>query len=114
MNKDTKKALGFGAIAGTIAIFCCVSPLILVLLGLTTVTAAVALGNNLFTNYKIYFIAASLLFLFITLILYLKNKLSGSLSGVRKNIKIIIVSVFSAILVYIFWYYFTTWLASLG
>ena len=112
--KEKKSIFTLGAIAGTIGILCCVSPIVLVLLGLSTVSAAIALGNNLFTNYKIYFISASVLFLAVAITFYLKKKNQCSLSGVRKNLNMIIFTVFVAVLVYIFWYYFTTWLASLA
>ena len=111
-KKIDKGILGIGAITGSIAILCCISPIILVLLGLSSVTAAIALGNNLFANYKFYFIGASLLFLFIAIYFYLKKKNQCSLSGVRKNVNQIIIIVFVAILVYILWYYFTTWLGN--
>ena len=112
-KKFDKGILGIGAITGSIAILCCISPVILVLLGLSSVTAAIALGNNLFSNYKFYFIGVSVLFLIIAIFFYLKKKNQCSLSGVRKNINQIIVIVFIAILVYIIWYYFTTWLGNI-
>jgi len=110
-KKLEKKPLVIGFFAGAIGILCCISPVILVLLGLSTVTAAIAMGNNLFYNYKLYFIGASVIFLVIALALYLKQKKQCSISGVRKNLNLIILSVFIAILTYTFFYYFTTWLA---
>jgi hypothetical protein len=107
MKKSTKDAAKMGSIAGTIAILCCVSPIILVLFGLSTVTAAIALGNN-------YFIGASILFLIIAISLHLKKKNQCSVKGIQKNANVIIITIFIAILVYIFWYYFTTWLAELA
>jgi hypothetical protein len=113
-KKIDKGILGIGAGAGTIAILCCVSPIVLVLFGLSSVTAAIALGNNLFNNYKFYFIGASLLFLIIAIYYYLKKKNQCSVSGVRNNWNKILVMFVIAVIVYIFWYVFTTWLATLG
>ena len=115
---ETKKvdrgAVKIGLGAGTIALLCCVSPIVLVLLGLTTVSGAIALGYNLYDNYKIYFISASMIFLIIALYIHFKRKKICTLQGVRNNKNIIIVALFIMILTYIFWFYFTTWLASLA
>jgi hypothetical protein len=110
MKKVDRGILKTGFFAGTIGILCCVSPVILVLFGLSSVSAAIALGNNLFDNYKIYFISSSVLFLFGAFYFQLKKKNQCSLSGVRKNINTFIVTIFLAVLVYIFWFYFTSWL----
>jgi uncharacterized membrane protein len=113
MKKD-KSWLGIGAIGGTIALLCCVSPVVLVLLGLSTATVAIALGNNLFSNYKLYFIGASLLFMAGAITYKLKKQNQCSISGVRKNLNKILLTMIIGIVVYIFWYIFTTWLGNLG
>jgi hypothetical protein len=111
MKKD-KSWLGIGAIGGTIALLCCISPVVLVLLGLSSVTAAIALGNNLFYNYKVYFITASVLFMILAIFFLLKKKNQCSLSGVRKNLNKILLTFILAVIVYILWYLFTTWLGN--
>lgn len=112
-EKKDKSWLGIGLITGTVALLCCISPVILVLLGLSTVTAAVALGNNLFNNYKLYFIGASLLFMSSAVTFYLKKKNQCSISGVRKNINKILLTLIVAVVVYILWYLLTTWLGNI-
>ena len=111
-DRKDKSWLSIGAIGGTIALLCCISPIILVLLGLSTVTAAIALGNNLFNNYKIYFIGASILFMGGAIAYKLKQKNQCSISGVRKNINMILLVFIIGVVVYIFWYIFTTWLGN--
>jgi len=112
--KLLKSPTKIGLFAGSIAILCCVSPVFLVLLGLSSVTAAIALGNLLFYEYKFYFIGASLIFLIAALYVYFKKEKICTLKGLKKNYNLIIIALFVATLTYIFWYYFTTWLASLA
>jgi len=107
-------AVKIGLGAGTIALLCCVSPIVLVLLGLTSVSGAIALGYFLFDNFKIYFVGVSLIFLITALYIHFKKRKICTLQGVRNNKNIIIVAVFIMLLTYIFWYYFTTWLAGLA
>ena len=113
-EKIDKGAVKIGVGAGFVALLCCVSPIVLVLLGLTTVSGAIALGYNLYDNYKIYFVTASLIFLTAALYIHFKRKKICTLQGVRNNKNIIIVALFFMILTYIFLYYFTTWLANLA
>lgn len=114
-NKNIDKGavkIGFGA--GTIALLCCVSPIVLVLLGLSTVSGAIALGYNLYDNYKVYFVGASLIFLTAALYLHFRKNKICTIEGVKTHKNIIIVAVIVMVLTYIFWYYFTTWLAGLA
>jgi len=110
MEIKKKGWLGIGVITGTIALLCCISPIILVLLGLSTTAGAIALGTNLFDNYKLYFISASIIFMVIAILFYLKNKNQCSISGVRQNINKILLTFIVAVLVYILWYILTSWL----
>ena len=110
MEKKDKTWLSIGVITGTIALLCCISPIILVLLGLSTVTAAIALGTNLFDNYKLYFISVSIIFMVTAILFYLKKKNQCSISGLRKNINKILITFIVAVFIYILWYILTSWL----
>ena len=112
--KADKGFFKIGIISGTIALLCCISPVILVLLGLSSVTAAIALGNNLFNNYKLYFIGASAVFLVGAILYKLKKQNQCSLSGARKNLNKILLTLIIGVVVYIIWYVFTSWLAKLA
>ncbi len=46
-----RRAVGLGALAGAIGLGCCIYPVVLVLVGLSTATAAVDLGNRLFAEW---------------------------------------------------------------
>jgi ABC-type Na+ efflux pump permease subunit len=56
------------------ASLCCLSPLILVMLGLSTVSFASSLADTLYGDYKWIFRAVGLVFLIITLFLYFRRK----------------------------------------
>ncbi len=46
-----RPGLTLGALAGLVGIACCVSPVVLVLLGLSSVSFAIGLGNTLYYEY---------------------------------------------------------------
>lgn len=114
IGKIDKGAVKIGIGAGFISLLCCVSPIVLVLLGLSSVSGAIALGYSLYNNYKLYFVGASLIFLLAALYIHFKRKKICNLQGIKNNKNIIIAAVFTMILTYIFLFYFTTWLASLA
>ena len=119
MSKKSEKKTGrfgikIGVASGIISLLCCVSPIFLVLLGLSSITGAIALGNFMFDNYKTYFISASILFFVGATIFKLKRKNQCSVSGIRKNQNMIITSAIIFVITYIFLYYFTTMLGMLG
>ena len=113
MKKENKTAVKIGVVAGFLALLCCVSPVVLVLLGLSSVSAAIALGYNLYNNYKFYFLGLSFVFLMSALYIHLRKEKVCNLQGIRRHKNMIIVAVFVTILIYIFLFYFTTWLAYL-
>ena len=69
MKKDHKKLLYAGGFGGFIASLCCVGPVILVLLGLTGISTALAIGK-----FTWLFTALGLVFFGSAIILYLKRK----------------------------------------
>ncbi len=112
--KDIKTAIGLGSLAGVIALFCCVAPIVLVLLGLSTVSAAIALSYFWYDNFKWVFLSSSALFLIASVTLYLRAKKQCSISGIRKNVNFILAIVIIAILVYLLLFIATTWLGNVA
>jgi len=74
-------SLGIGVGAGVMGILCCVSPVVLFLLGVSTATEAVTLGDKLYYGYAWYFRGAGLLVAAVTTIFYLGRCRSCSLAG---------------------------------
>jgi copper chaperone CopZ len=68
-KKKEYKSFKVGIIAGLIASLCCISPIIIVLFGLGTVSFALS-----FTQYKIYFLLAAFIFTLLATILYLRQR----------------------------------------
>ncbi len=55
-----RAGLKIGLLAGLIGISCCVSPVVMVLLGLASGSLAISLGNTLYYQYGWYFRGAAL------------------------------------------------------
>ena len=70
-NRSLRRGLLLGLASGLAAITCCVSPIVLVLLGVATAAEAVTLGDTLYYDYGWYFrgagfgIAALAVYLFL-------------------------------------------------
>lgn len=72
MNK-LKEILKISSLPVLVASLCCLSPVIIVLAGLGTVTFASTLADTLYGEYKWYFRAFGLLLLSISLVVYLRR-----------------------------------------
>lgn len=68
-----KDAFKLSAIPVVVASLCCLSPIIILLAGLGTVSFASSLADTLYGEYKWYFRAAGLLLLAIAAIIYLRR-----------------------------------------
>lgn len=75
------RALWIGVGAGAIGIICCVSPVVLFLLGISTAAEAVTLGDRLYYGYAWYFRGAGLLLAAAATIVYLRRRRSCSAAG---------------------------------
>jgi len=69
--RDLTKVIGLPVVFASL---CCLSPVILVLLGLSTVTFAGSLADTLYGDYKWVFRSLGLVLLIISLILYFRKK----------------------------------------
>ena len=74
-------SLKLGALSGLVGISCCVTPIVLVLLGLSSVSAAISLGNTLYYEYGWYFRGAALLLAATGIYVHLKRRNACSLRG---------------------------------
>ncbi|PCI89725.1 hypothetical protein COB18_02870 [Candidatus Kaiserbacteria bacterium] len=73
MNKKWKEIFKVTGIPVLFASLCCLSPLILVVFGLATVSFASSLADIFYLEYKWYFRAAGLVFLLGSLVLYFRR-----------------------------------------
>jgi hypothetical protein len=91
------------------ASLCCVSPLILLLFGVGTVTFAGSLADTLYGTYKWWFRLAGLVLLGLSLVLYFRNIGICTLSQAKRNrskiVNTILVSILVAVLGYVIWLY---------
>jgi hypothetical protein len=94
MRKEEMKSLAIGAGSGVVASFCCTLPLILILLGIGSVTTALKVSM-----YKTYFFALSLVLVALALGFQLKRNPSCCTPGGRTRFVIIALSAY--ILIYI-------------
>lgn len=74
MLAKIKDALRLSALPVIIASLCCLSPIILVLAGLGSVSFAASLATTLYGTYKWWFRGAGLILLIISVILYLRRQ----------------------------------------
>lgn len=91
------------------ASLCCLSPVILVLLGLSTVTFASSLADTFYGEYKWWFRASGLLLLLISLVLYYRKKGVCTLDQAKKRkneiINTVVLTLIAGVLGYMFFLY---------
>ncbi len=106
---DRKGILFISALAGLIGGLCCVTPVVLVLLGLASISVAADLGNVLYGDYRWLFRLGALAFLALALWIYFRRRGICTLDQARRErnriINTSLVVVISAIGVYVFWTY---------
>jgi len=108
MKKDNKSLLWAGGVAGFIASLCCLGPVILVLLGLATVSTALSIGKFtwLFTSLAIAFFG-------VASFMYLKKKNCVTVKGMKEQWKPIVISfVLLVILLVILKYWLAPFIAT--
>lgn len=76
MKEDYTSIIGISSLAGLIASLCCVTPVVLVLFGITSVSFASALDYQLDSNYEAAFVLLGMATLFLGIwVYYKKNRL---------------------------------------
>ncbi len=108
-GKSGKDILLVSALAGLIGGLCCTTPVVLVLLGLASISAANDLGNNLYGAHRWIFRGAALVFLVLALVIYFRRKGVCTLDQARRQRNVIIntslVALIAAAGIYILWTY---------
>jgi hypothetical protein len=93
-----------------IASLCCLSPVILVLLGVGTVSFATSLADTLYGTYKWYFRIAGLLALTLSLVVYLRRTkgictIDDAVRRRNEIINIVMLALITSVLGYLFFLY---------
>ena len=107
---QVRKGLLFGLLSGLTAITCCVSPVVLVLIGVVTAAEAVTLGDTLYYTYGWFFRAAGFLVAALAVYLYLRGRRSCSIAGARSHWRMLAVLVLSGATAYAGLFWFTKYL----
>jgi len=100
-----------GVAAGLAGISCCVGPTVLALLGLSTASFAISLGNTLYYGYGWYFRGAAVLLAAAGVVGLLRRRKSCTLKGTRQQWKLLLTVAVTMVLVYAGLYWLTAWLA---
>ena len=103
-----------GALAGLVGMGCCVTPVVLVLFGLSSVSFAISLGNTLYYGYGWYFRAAALAFAVLATLALLRRRGTCTLRSARSQVPLFVSVGVAMIVVYAVLYALTAWLARLA
>ena len=109
-NRSLRRGLLLGLTAGLAAITCCVSPIVLVLVGVATAAEAVTLGDTLYYDYGWYFRAAGLGIAALAVILFLRGRGVCNVRGAYQYRRMLIVLVASGAATYAGLFWFTKYL----
>ena len=109
-NRSLRRGLLLGLTAGLAAITCCVSPIVLVLLGVATAAEAVTLGDTLYYDYGWYFRAAGFGIAALAVFLFLLGRGVCNVRGAYRYRRMLIVLVASGAATYAGLFWFTKYL----
>ena len=109
-NRSMRRGILLGLASGLVAITCCVSPVVLVLLGVATAAEAVTLGDTLYYTYGWYFRAAGLVIAALAVILFLRGRGVCNVRGAYQYRRMLIVLVASGAVTYAGLFWFTKYL----
>lgn len=106
---DRKGILVLSGLAALVGGLCCLTPVVLVLLGLASISAAASLGNVLYGDYHWEFRLVALALLALALVIYFRRKGICTLDSARRErnriINTSLVVLIFAAGIYIFWTY---------
>ena len=107
---EPKKGILFGLASGFVAITCCVSPVVFVLLGIATAAEAVTLGDTLYYDYGWFFRTAGLIVAVAAVILFLRGRNQCSIRGAFRYRWMLAILVASGAATYAGLFWFTKYL----
>lgn len=106
---NIKNSLKIASLPVLFASLCCLSPLLLFVFGIASVSVAASMADVFYGTYKWVFRGVGLLFLIIGLIMYFRKKNICTFDEIKKQrtriINTVLLTVFFAILGYIFFLY---------
>jgi amino acid transporter len=106
---NLKEALKVASVPVIIASLCCLSPVILVLLGLSTIGFATSLSDTFYNEYKWYFRLAGLLALVVAYIYHLRRQGICTLDQAKRErnriVNGILITLIAGVLGYFFFLY---------
>lgn len=105
-----RSGIKLGMLAGLVGISCCVTPAVLALLGLSSVSFAISLGNTLYYQYGWYFRGAALLLAGAGLYVNLKRRKACSLRGAKSQWRLMAAVFASMVVMYWILYLATSYL----
>lgn len=108
------KALWIGVGAGVTAILCCVSPVVLFLLGVSTAAEAITLGDRLYYGYAWLFRGVGLGVAIVATVIYLRRRRSCTVRGAAANWRTLLGIALALVVTYAALYTATSYLAVLG
>ena len=109
-EREIRRGLQVGLVAGLAAITCCVSPVVLALLGVATAAEAVTLGDTLYYTYGWLFRAAGFAVAAAAVIIYLRGRRACSISGAYTYRRMLITLVATGAATYAGLFWFTKYL----
>ena len=109
-NRSLGRGLLFGLVSGLAAITCCVSPVVLVPLGVATAAEAVTLGDTLYYEYGWYFRAAGFAIAALAAYLFLRGRGACNIRGAYQYRRMLLVLVASGAATYAGLFWFTKYL----
>lgn len=108
-SQKLRDALKVSALPVVVASLCCLSPVILVLLGLSTVSFAASLSDVLYGQYAWGFRAAGLLLLLLSLVVYFRSRGVCSIDEARKRrneiVNVVLLALIASIAGYVVFLY---------
>jgi len=106
---DRRGILVFSVLGGLLGGLCCLTPIVLVLLGLASVSVAADAGNILYGKYSWEFRIAALVFLAAGLVVYFRSRGICTLDQARRErnriLNVSLLVLIAATGIYLFWTY---------
>ena len=105
-----RELLGVVSVPALLASLCCLSPVVLVLLGISTVSFGASLADTLYGDYKWLFRAVGFLALLVCVIVYLRRQRGiCTLDDVKRRrteiINVVMLALIGGVLAYLFFLY---------